>query len=169
MPDQSVYIFVAMYPGPADAQVDYNAVKELYRRGEIAAYDAAVVYRDEQHLVRVAQDDKLPQHSGVAVGSLLGLLYPLARIWETAVGSLAPGLSDHFSRGLSHDELVLLGEMLESDSAALVVVARSPIEVALHRVGTHASRQYEQELATDSHHFQQDFDEAVVRLVASEP
>jgi hypothetical protein len=172
MPDQSVYIFVAMYPSPADAQVDYVAVKELYGSGKIAAYDAAVVYRDDKSLIQVTQDEKSGRHeawTGVAVNALLGVIHPVAQLWQAAAGAEAPGLADYFSRGLPREELVLLGEMLESHLAALVVVAPSPVEAALQQLGSHAIRQYERELTTDSRHFQKDFDEAIVQIVANEP
>ncbi len=64
---------------------------------------------------------------------------------------------------------MLLGEMLESDVAALVVVAPSPVEAVLHQAGSRATRQFERELATDTQHFQKAFDEAVVQLVSHEP
>jgi uncharacterized membrane protein len=81
MSEDSVFVFVGTYSDVGGAEDDYEVVKELHSSGVVGTYDAAVVGKDDEGKVHVHKHEKPTQHgawSGLAVGALLGILFPPA-------------------------------------------------------------------------------------------
>jgi uncharacterized membrane protein len=73
-------------------------VKGLHSAGIVGTYDAAVVDKDLQGKVYVHKHEKPTQHgawSGLAVGALLGILFPPGIIAGGIVGAAAGGVIGH--------------------------------------------------------------------------
>ena len=86
-----VFVFIADYRDVGDALVDYCAVKNLYRRGAIDTYDAALVQRDQDGTVHVNKREKPTRKAawtGAVVGAVVGVLFPPAILPMMAAGGV---------------------------------------------------------------------------------
>jgi len=98
MSADGVFLFVGTYPDTDSAEADYEVVKELHSSGVVGTYDAAVVSKDEQGKVHVHKHEKPTQYgawSGLAVGALLGILFPPSILAAGVAGAAAGGLVGH--------------------------------------------------------------------------
>jgi uncharacterized membrane protein len=153
MSDTPVFLYVATYADEADARADYEAVKALHAAGEIGTYDAAVVTKDAEGKVAVHKHEKPTQHgvwTGVAVGAVLGVLFPPSLIATAIVGGAAGGLIGHLWKGMSRKDMKEIGEMLDEGNAALVVVGKSQLEEILGKAVTRATKISEREVDADN-------------------
>jgi uncharacterized membrane protein len=92
MSADGVFVFVRTYPDAEGAEGNYEVVKGLHSAGIVGTYDAAVVDENLQGKVRVHKHEKPTQHgawSGLAVGALLGILFPPGIIAGGIVGAAA--------------------------------------------------------------------------------
>jgi uncharacterized membrane protein len=163
MADEPMFLFLATYADEADAWLDYEAVKDLHALNVIGTYDAAVITKDAEGKVKVHKYEKATQHgawTGIAVGAVVGVLFPPALIVEAAVGGLAGGVIGHVWRGLSRKDVMELGEFLDDGDAALLVVGKSTLEKALENAVTRANRQMEKEIKADKKEFERELKEA---------
>ncbi len=152
MAQNPVFLYVAAYSSEADARADYEALKDLHAAGLVGTYDAAIVAKVDGK-VHVHKHEKPTQHgawTGVAVGAVVGILFPPSIIAAGVVGAGAGGLIGHLWRGMSRSDVKELGELLDDGEAGLVIVGRSKIEEQVARAITHATRQLEKELDAES-------------------
>ena len=147
-----VFVFIAGYRDAGDALVDYAAVKNLYRRGTIDTYDAALVERDDDGTVRVSKREKPMQKApwaGAVTGAVVGVLYPPAILPMMAAGGVTGGLIVHIRAGLSRTDIEELGDVLDSGPAALIVVGKTSLADKLARSIARAEKMIEKPLTID--------------------
>jgi uncharacterized membrane protein len=159
MSDRPIFIYAATYAGPDDAWGDYDTLIELHAEKLVGTYDAAVISKDADGKVHVNKHEKPTQHGawgGIAVGALVGVLFPPSVIGAAAVGGLVGGVGGHFRRGISRGDAKELGEMLEVGEAALIVIGESRVEEQLDKVLTHALKSIEKEVDADSKELQRE-------------
>ena len=152
MSDEPVFLFLATYDTEADAKLDYDAVKELHSAGVIGTYDAAVITKDADGKVKIHKHEKPTQHgawTGVAVGAVIGILFPPGLIIGAAIGGLAGGTIGHFWKGMSRKDVMELGELMDESSAALLIVGKSKLDKAIDKAITHAVKTVEKEIKAD--------------------
>ena len=131
MADTPVFLHVATYDDEGDARADYEAVKQLHASGKIGTYDAAIVTKDADGNVHVSKHEKPTQHgawTGVAVGAVVGIIFPPSVLVTAAAGGVAGGLIGHFRKGLSRKDVKDLGELLGDGEAALVIVGEAALQ-----------------------------------------
>ena len=148
-----VFVFIAGYRDAGDALVDYAAVKNLYRRGTIDTYDAALVERDDDGTVHVSKREKPMQKApwaGAVAGAVVGVLYPPAILPMMAAGGVTGGLIVHIRAGLSRADLEEFGDVLDSGTAALVVVGKTSLADTLAKSAARAEKTIERQLTIDS-------------------
>jgi uncharacterized membrane protein len=148
-----VFVFIATYRDVVDALVDYDAVKNLYRRGTIDTYDAALVERDDDGTVHVSKRERPMQKApwaGAVAGAVVGVLYPPAILPMMAAGGVTGGLIVHIRAGLSRADLEELGDVLDSGTAALVVVGKTSLADTLAKSAARAEKTIERQLTIDS-------------------
>jgi uncharacterized membrane protein len=139
--------YVGVYDDVADADADYQAVKELHtKEGLIDAYDAAVVERRADGKVKITKKHETPTRVGGVLGGGVGLatglvvaLFPFAAIGgglllvTTGGGAVLGAVAGHAAAGMSRKDLKELGEHLDAGQAGLVVVAVSDMEAKIER------------------------------------
>jgi uncharacterized membrane protein len=163
MADQPVFLYVATYDTEADARLDYEAVLELHALGAIGTYDAAVIIKDADGRVSVSKHEKPTQHgawTGVAVGAVVGILFPPSLLLSVAAGGLAGGVIGHVWKGMSRKDVMELGELLDDGNAALLVVGKDTLEKALEKAVTRADKQVEREIRADQKEFEKELKQA---------
>ncbi len=116
-----------------------------------ARWQSAIVGKDTHG--HVHKREKPTQH-GVAIGALLGVLFPGAAVGGAVVGGIAGGLAGHFSREMSRKDMHDLGKTIEEGEWALVVLAKSRIDQYVDRVFKHAAKQIEKEIKVDRKEFE---------------
>jgi len=164
MSEDSVFIFVATYSNVEGAEEDYEVLKGLHSEGVVGTYDAAVIDKTEEGKVHVHKHEKPTQHgawSGLAVGALLGILFPPGIIAGGVIGAAAGGLIGHLWGGMSRADLKDLGEYLDEGEAALVVVGEDRLEEVLDKELKRAAKTYEKEVDADAKEMRRELDEAI--------
>lgn len=156
-----VFVFIGSYGSVDDALMDYDAVKQLYSDGVIDTYDAAVVEKDIDGSVHVHKHEKPTQKgawTGIAVGAVVGILFPPSIIASAAVGGVAGGVIGHVWRGMSRGDMKDLGEYLDAGTAALVVVGKSSLEEKIAKATAKAQKKIEKQLNVDAKDFDKELE-----------
>jgi len=127
---------VGVYDNDADAEADYQLVKDLHvEAGLMDAYDAAVISRGENGKVKITKKHETPTRVGGVMGGGVGLatglvvaLFPFAAIGgglllgTAAGGAVLGAVAGHAAMGMSRHDLKELGEELDKGQAGLIVV-----------------------------------------------
>jgi uncharacterized membrane protein len=165
--------YVGVYDDVADAEADYQLVKELHTKADlIDAYDAAVVEKREDGKTKIVKKHETPTRVGGVAGGGVGLatglvvaLFPFAAIGggllagTAAAGAALGAVAGHAAAGMSRHDLKELGEQLDNGTAGLVVVAVSDMEAKVRKAMERAEKLDRKELKADN--------EAIERDVAS--
>lgn len=161
MSDRPVFIYAATYAGQADALADYEELIELHKAKLVGTYDVAVVVKDAEGKVHVEKHEKPTQHGawgGIAVGALVGVLFPPSIIGAAAVGGVVGGVGGHLRKGISRGDAKELGELLEDGEAALIVIGESRLEEQLDKALQRAVKSIEKEIDADSKELKQELE-----------
>ena len=163
MSDRPVFIYAATYSSLADAEADYQALLDLHEADLVGTYDVAIIDKDGDGKVHVEKHEKPTQHgawTGIAVGAVVGVLFPPSIIGAAAVGGLGGGVIGHLARGMSRGDMKDLGDLLDEGQAALIVVGESRVEEQLDKILTRAQKSIEKEIDADSKELEQQLREA---------
>jgi uncharacterized membrane protein len=165
--NQDVFVFIASYGSVDDALMDYDAVKQLYHDGVIDTYDAAVVEKDADGNVHVHKHEKPTQKgawTGIAVGAIVGLLFPPAMIPLVAAGGVTGGVIGHVWHGMSRSDMKDLGETLDVGTAALVVFGKSSLADKIAKATAKAQKKVEKELDVDAKEFDKELEAEYIAM-----
>ncbi|HEY7012088.1 MAG TPA: hypothetical protein VH480_04975 [Streptosporangiaceae bacterium] len=156
--------FVGVYNNAADANADYDLVKELHTKaGLIDVYDAAVIERNDHGKVKITKKHETPTRAGGVLGGGVGLatglvvaLFPFAAIGgglllaTTGGGAILGAVAGHAAAGMSRHDLKELGEHLDAGQAGLVVVGMSDMGAKIERAMKNARKVETKELKADN-------------------
>jgi uncharacterized membrane protein len=156
--------FVGVYDSAADADADYQFVKELHtKEGLIDAYDAAVVEHQPDGKVKITKKHETPTRVGGVLGAGVGLatglvvaLFPFAAIGggllvaTTGGGAILGALAGHAAAGMSRHDLKELGEELDAGQAGLVVVGVADMGAKIEHAMKRARKVEARELKADT-------------------
>jgi uncharacterized membrane protein len=170
MSDRPLFIYAATYADRTDAFADYENLLDLHAAKLVGTYDVALIVKDADGKVHVSKHEKPTQHGawgGIAVGAVVGVLFPPSVIGAAAVGGLVGGLGGHLRRGISRGDAKELGELLDGGEAALIVIGESRVEEQLDKALTRAIKTVEKEIDADSKEFQRELEAAEKEAAAS--
>ena len=170
MPIDTFMAYVGVYADVADAEADYDVVKDLHvEAGLIDAYDAAVIERREGGKVKIVKKHETPTRVGGVMGGGVGLatglvvaLFPFAAIGggllaaTTGGGAALGAVAGHAAAGMSRSDLKELGEQLDEGQAGLVVVAVSDMGAKVEKAMTKAEKVQAKELKADNAEIEKD-------------
>jgi uncharacterized membrane protein len=156
--------FVGVYNDVADADADYQVVKDLHtKEGLIDAYDAAVIQRRADGKVKITKKHETPTRAGGVLGAGVGLatglvvaLFPFAAIGggllavTTGGGAVLGAVAGHAAAGMSRHDLKELGEHLDAGQAGLVVVGVSDMGSKIEKAMKKAQKLETRELKADT-------------------
>ena len=163
MSDRPVFLYAAVYDTIEDAEADYEAVFDLHAAGAIGTFDSAVIRKEEDGKVRVTKTEKPTQHgawTGAAVGALVGLVCPPAILGSAIVGAGAGGLTGHLAKGIPRGDLKELGEELDANTAAVIVLGESKIEEQLEKALARSNKLIEKQVDADADELEREIDSA---------
>lgn len=161
MSDRPVFIYEAQYDSEQEALDDYEALLDLHDLHLVGTYDAAVIRKDDNGKVHVHKHEKPTQHgawTGVAVGALLGVLFPPSILASALIGGGAGAVIAHLARGMSRSDMKKLGELLDEGQAAIVVIGESRVSEQLDKALTRAQKTLEREVDADAKELQKDIE-----------
>lgn len=161
---------VGVYDDVADAEADYQLVKDLHTKaGLIDAYDAAVIERRENGKTKIVKKHETPTRVGGVLGGGVGLatglvvaLFPFAAIGggllagTAAGGALLGAVAGHAAGGMSRGDLKDLGEHLDKGSAGLVVVAVADMEAKVEEAMKRAAKLERKQIEADTAEIERD-------------
>ncbi|HEY4427135.1 MAG TPA: DUF1269 domain-containing protein [Solirubrobacteraceae bacterium] len=153
MSDRPVFIYAATYASYDDCLADYDVLVDAHAAKLVGTYDVALIRKDAGGKIRVEKHEKPTQHGawgGIAVGALIGVLFPPSVLGAAAVGGLAGGIGGHLKKGMSRDDAKELGDLLEKGQSALVVIGESRMEEQLEKALTRAEKSIEKEIKADA-------------------
>jgi uncharacterized membrane protein len=170
MPIDTLLAYVGVYDRLADAEADYQLVKDLHREaGLIDAYDAAVIERREGGKTKIVAKHETPTRVGGVLGGGFGLatglvvaLFPFAAIGggllvgTTAGGAILGAVAGHAAAGMSRDDLKELGAHLDAGQAGLVVVAVSDMGAKVEAAMKRAEKIQQKEIKADTEEIEKD-------------
>jgi uncharacterized membrane protein len=156
--------YVGVYNTVADADADYELVKDLHTEaGLIDSYDAAVIERRADGKVKITKKHETPTRVGGVLGAGVGLatglvvvLFPFAAIGggllaaTTAGGAVLGAVAGHAAAGMSRHDLKELGEHLDAGQAGLVVVGVSDMGAKIERSMKKARKVEARQLKADN-------------------
>jgi uncharacterized membrane protein len=128
MSDKDMLVVLgASYDNLADAEADYEAVKELYEAAGVGHdFDAAVVQHGADGKVKVAdKHEASTRHgawTGLAIGALTAILPGIGLGVGAAVGAGVGAVAGHLKGGISDGDLKELGAVLDKGEAGLIVL-----------------------------------------------
>jgi uncharacterized membrane protein len=163
MSDRTIFIYAAIYSGYDDCLADYGLLVEAHAAKLVGTYDVALIKKDVDGKIHVEKHEKPTQHGawgGIAVGALVGVLFPPSVLGAAAVGGVAGGLGGHLRKGMSRGDAKELGELLEDGQSALVVIGESRVAEQLDRALTRAEKSIEKEIDSDAKEFERELKEA---------
>lgn len=163
MSDKPIFVYAATYAERSDAEADYDTLLDLHAASLVGTYDVALITKDTDGKVHVMKHEKPTQHgawTGIAVGAVVGVLFPPSIVAGAAVGGVAGGVIGHVRKGMSRGDAKELGELLEEGQAALIVVGESRLEEQLDKALTRAEKSIEKELDADAKEFERELKEA---------
>jgi uncharacterized membrane protein len=143
MSGDRLVLCLGVYEAAVKAELDYADLKLLHGSGRLGAYDVALITRQADGAVHVQKREKSAQYGawkGVAAGAALGVIFPPSILVSATTLGVAGGLTGHFRKGLSRDDMTELGEALKPGEAALLVVAGPDVEEQAERVLSRARR-----------------------------
>ena len=161
---------VGVYDDVADAEADYQLVKELHTEaGLIDAYDAAVVERRDNGKTKIVKKHETPTRAGGVLGGGFGLatglvvaLFPFAAVGggllaaTTGGGAVLGAVAGHAAAGMSRHDLKELGEHLDAGQAGLVVVAVSDMGAKVERAMKNAAKIEQKQIEADAAEIERD-------------
>jgi uncharacterized membrane protein len=163
MSDRPIFVFAAVYSDEADAVADYDLLLEAHAAKLIGTYDVAIISKDSEGKVHVSKHEKPTQHGawgGIAVGALVGVLFPPSVLGAATLGGVVGGVGGHLRKGMSRGDAKELGELLEQGEAALIVIGESRVEEWLDKALEHAVKTVEKEIDADTEEFKRELEDA---------
>ena len=163
MPIDTLLVYVGVYGDVADAEADYQLVKDLHTEADlIDAYDAAVIERREGGKTKIVKKHETPTRVGGVMGGGVGLatgvvvaLFPFAAVGggllagTTAGGAILGAVAGHAAAGMSRHDLKELGEHLDAGQAGLVVVAVADMGAKVEQAMTRAAKLEQKRIKAD--------------------
>ena len=143
------FIYIGTYPNAEMAQSDYAVVKDLHKLGAVGTYDAAVITKDDKGKVHVNKDETSTRHGawgGIAVGAVVGLLFPPAILGSAAIAGAVGGVGGHLWKGMSRSDAKEFGELIDAGEACLLVIGETTIEAAIAKAELKAEKHVAKEL-----------------------
>ena len=141
-----MFFYAGIYDSSSDAELDYEAIQALHRRGAVGSYDAAIIVHRPDGEVKVTKTEKPVQHGawiGLAAGAGAAVVFPflLPAVSYAGMAGAGAGLGawfGHLAHGTSREEAREIGGMLEPGTTALVVIGIDNDAEAIERAAIRA-------------------------------
>lgn len=165
--EKTMFLFIGAYADEATAQADYDAFLALHKEGWVGSYDVGIVVKNEDgklDLSRHTDSTGKGARRGLAVGVLVGIIFPPSVLASGLIGAGAGASLGHHFNEISKDDLKQIGEYLQTNEAALVVIGESKVEEMVNEAAKSALKQYKKEFNADVKDFNQQLDAEISKM-----
>jgi len=162
--ESNMFLYVGAYENAMTAQEDLEALKQLHSEGWVGTYDAGIVVKDEDGKIKIDRHTDSTgkgARRGLVVGAVLGVIFPPSILVSGAVGAGAGALIGHNFNDISKEDLREIGDFLEENEAALVVVGESKAEEMVKKAAKQALKEYQKEFNADVKEYNKELDEVI--------
>ncbi len=146
-------LYAAQYASLEPAKEDFKGIKELHKEKFVGFYDAALFTKEEGGKVKIIDTDESGRARaagvGLAVGAVLGIIFPVSLLVWGAAGAGLGALVGHMSTGMSRSDLKELGDMLDEGQAGIVMIGETTLEEGFDRLAKQATRVTEKKVDVD--------------------
>ena len=134
MSDKMLRVVGAAYDDVGEAMKDFADMQEMHAGGEIGAYDAAIVTKEESGMLVLSNGDSTGHFSGAkagfVVGAVLGAVFPPSILAMGALGAGAGAIAGSATKFIGRGDLKSLGELLQPGESGILLVSDSVSEGA---------------------------------------
>jgi uncharacterized membrane protein len=165
--EDNMFLYVGAYSDETAAQEDFDALKDLHKEGWVGTYDAGIVAKDAEgkmSIKRYTDSTGKGARRGLAVGVLLGIIFPPSIIASGAVAAGAGAAIGHSFNDISKDDLKALGELIDNNQSALVVIGESKVEEMVDKAVKQAVKEYKKEFNADVKEYNKSLDAVIKEL-----
>ena len=126
MAEGKVAVIAGGYQSREEAEAGLESVRILHSVENLGTYDAAIVEKKPGGKIDIVKKTAVTTHhgaeSGMAVGAVIGLVFPPAIIATGAVGAGVGSITEHLHKGMKSKDIKEIGSALDEGQAALIVV-----------------------------------------------
>ena len=165
--DKKMFLYVGAYPDEQSAEADYRALIDLHKEGWVGSYDVGIVVKDNEgkmNVTRHTDSTGKGTRRGLAVGVLLGIVFPPSILASGLIGAGSGALIGRNFNEISKKDLQELGEYIKANEAALVVIGESKVEEMIKKSVKSALREYKKEFNADADEFNKQLDQEMKQL-----
>ena len=162
--EKTMFLYVGAYPSVDAANEDFIALMELHSEGFVGAYDAGIVSKDDSgklDIKRHTDSTGKGTRRGLAIGALLGVVFPPSILAGGIIGAGTGAVIGHHFNEISKDDLKDIGDFIENNEAALVVIGESKVEEMVNKAAKNALKEYKKEFDADADEFDKQLDAAI--------
>ena len=132
------FLFVGAYASEADAQADFEGIKDAKALGFIGKYQSALFTKEADGNVKVLNTDSTTRSTGAkwgtAVGAAAALLFPVGLLGGLVVGGSLGALAGNIGKGWSAGDVKELGDALDVGESGVMLVAEATPDVAAKNI-----------------------------------
>jgi uncharacterized membrane protein len=164
---KKMVLYVNAYPDEELAEEDFEALKKLHSEGWVGAYDAGIVTKDADGKLGITthtDTTRTGAATGLAVGVLLGVIFPPSVLVTSAIGAGAGAVIGHHFNDISKEDLEELGKFLEDNEAALVVIGELRTEEMVKEATKQSLKEYKKEFNANAKEFNEELDKAISEM-----
>ena len=118
------FLFVGAYDNEADAQADFESIKDAKALGFIGKYQSALFTKQADGEVKILNTDSTTRATGAkwgaAVGAAAALLFPVGLIGGLVAGGGLGALAGNIGKGWSAGDVKELGQALALANQSLL-------------------------------------------------
>jgi uncharacterized membrane protein len=146
--EETMFLYVGAYKDMKSAEEDYDALLALHKEGWVGDYDVGIVAKNEAgklDIKRHTNSTGKGTRRGLAVGVLAGVIFPPSILASGLIGLGAGAAIGHHFNDISRDDLRAIGDYMEDNEAALVVVGESQVAEMVSKAAKSAIKDYKKE------------------------
>jgi uncharacterized membrane protein len=175
MSTESFVVVANQYENEAEALADYEDVRGLFARlGILDTFDAVVVTRGDDGVLRTVKRVEEPTRHGARAGLAVGLavgalaaLLPAVGLGVALVAGAAAGvgtgaIARHLTRGIPRAKVAELTALLENGKSGLLVIAATDLEADVAGAITRPTLQSRGRFHADLDELKRELERAVV-------
>jgi len=162
--EKSMFLYVGAYPSYDAANGDYDALLALHSEGFVGDYDVGIVSKNADGKLDIKRHTNSTGKggwAGLGVGVLLGVVFPPSILASGLIGAGTGAAIGHHENDISKDDLKEIGEYIEDNEAALVVIGESKVEEMVDKAAKNALKEYKKEFDANAKEYDKQLDAAI--------
>lgn len=150
--EKTMFLYVASYDDESSAHEDFELLKELNKEGWVGTYDAGIVSKNPEGKISINRHTDSTGKGlrrGLAVGAVLGIIFPPSILATGLVGAGAGAAIGHSLNDVSKGDLEEVGDLLEDNESAILVIGELRVEEKVRELTKKSIKEYKKEFNSD--------------------